>query len=234
MLLRTLFVAILLTALAESIVHGVHALAQSALHRQALAAVHDEVLSGTTLARGAIARAIDEGADPRRVVPAMPSPSTQCRMHVEGACAIEGTARITFDSPAQGGGSSPSPCPNDACAIYEQENDAVTEGRAAATIAAEALGPEGAVLAARTSRVTFRTMRVPPFAVPVGHADGSAADAGNALQAGDDGGFAGGTAGPGTLIDVIYRNAATGAAIPANVWRSQLQSGIPTSQPWSP
>lgn len=234
MLLRTLFVTLLVAALAEAIVHGVHALAQTALRRQALAAVRDETLSGTTRARGAVARALAAGADPRRFAPVAPSPAAQCRLHAGGGCAIEGRSQIAFDSPALGGGESPSPCPGGACAIFEQENDAVQEGRIAATVLAEAIGPNGALLASRRTRVTFRTMRVAPYAVPAGHADASAADVEGPLQTGDDGGSAGGPGAPGTLVDVLYQNAITGATIPANVWRSQLQSGNPASQPWSP
>lgn len=234
MLLRTLFVTILLAALAEAIVGGVHALAQAALRRQALVAVHDELLAGATLARSAVAQAIENGADPRRLVPVAPSPIPECRLRVGDACAIQGVARIAFDAPGLGGGASPSPCPSGACTIYEQENDAVWEGRIGATISADALGPNGALLASRRSRVTFRTMRAPPYAAPAGYADASTGDVNGPLQTGDDGGSAGGLSAPGTLIDVLYQNALTGAAMPANVWRSQVQSGIATSRPWSP
>lgn len=230
MLLRTLFVTLLLSALAESMVHGVHALAQMALRRQAVAVAHDEVASSAALARIAVARAIAAGADPRHPMPVGPSPAPQCRLHVNGICAILGSARIVFDSPVAGGGT-PSPCPSNGCVVYEQENDAVSEGRVGATVTAQAIGPDGAVLASRRARVGFRTLRVPPYAAPVGEADASAGDVGGPLQTGDDGGS---SRWPGTLIDVQYENAATGAAIPANVWRSQLQSGTPTSQPWSP
>jgi hypothetical protein len=229
-LLRTLFALILLSALAESFVHGVHALAQAALHRQAGTAVRVELLSAATQARDAVARAIEAGGDPRHIVPVVPALAPVCRLRVRSRCAIEGVAQISFDS-ATGSSGSPVPCPSSACTIYLQGNDTVDEGRIVATIRAQALAPAGAVLATRSARIAFRTLRVEPFATLAGRQDASLPDV---TRPGDDGGAAPYGAAPGTLIDVRYENAVTGAGIPANVWRPQVQSDEAPPPPWLP
>ncbi|HEY1653663.1 MAG TPA: hypothetical protein VGF86_00960 [Candidatus Tumulicola sp.] len=180
MLLRTIFVALLLTTLGEAVVHGVHALAQTQLRRQALIAVRDEVASSATLARATIAPAIAAGADPRTVDPTPPPAAPACRLRTARGCALTATATIAFHAGTTL--ESQSPCPRTACTIYEQENDAVDEGRIATTITAQAAGAGGAVLARRVARLTFRTLRVAPYAAPA-----SQADATLSLGAGPDG-----------------------------------------------
>jgi hypothetical protein len=39
---------------------------------------------------------------------------------------------------------------------------------------------------------------------------------------------------PGSLIDVVYRNAQTGAEMPANVWRAATPDPDAASAAWSP
>jgi hypothetical protein len=229
LLLRTIFALMLFAALAETMVHGVHALAQIALRRQALLAVHDEIAVSTTAARDAIAKAIEAGGDPRSPDPVAPSPSPTCRLHLQDACALEGIATISFAIPPS---AMPSPCPSGACTVYEQANDAVDEGRVDVTISAQATTAGGAVLASRSARLTFRTLRESPYAALAGQADGSIA-AGDTVP-GDDAGAAPKGAAPGTLIDVLYENAVTGATIPANVWLSQVESRNARRPAWSP
>jgi hypothetical protein len=229
-LLRTIFALVLFAALAETLVHGVHALAQTVLRRQALLAVHDEIAAATTAARDAIARDIAAGGDPRSPDPMPPSPSPTCRLHVQRACALEGIATISFAIPPS---ATPSPCPSSACSVYEQENDSIDEGRVDATISAQAKSAAGDVLAMRSTRLTFRTLRVSPYAALAGQADGSLT-AGEGTEAGDDAGAAPNGAAPGTLIDVLYENAVTGATIPANVWHSQVESPETKRPAWSP
>ena len=225
MLLRTLFALLLFAALAETIVHGIHALAQVTLHRQALLAVHGEIASATTAARDALARAIAGGADPRSPDPSPLPPTTICRLHIGSVCALAGRATIAFSSP----GPAPSPCPSDACSVYEQENDSVAEGRIDATVVAQALSNDGDVLASRVHHVTFRTLRVAPYAAMAGEGDATSA----ASLAGDDAGAAPIGAAPGTLIDVLYENARTGATMPANVWHAQAEAQR-ASRRWKP
>jgi hypothetical protein len=233
-LLRTLFLLLLIATLIETVVHGVHASVQAALRRQAAAAVRGQLETSTTLAREAVARAIETGGDPRDPQPVPPSPAPACRLHGPHGCAIEGIARIEFRAEDGNNPGTPAPCPSPSCTAYLQGNDAVDEGRVAATIQAEAVTAGGAVLAARTVRVTFRTLREPPYAALAGQADESLEGASGTSGAGDDAGAAPNGAAPGTLIDVLYENAATGATIPANVWRSRVQSLGATPRAWSP
>lgn len=216
MLLRTLFALVLFTALAETVLHGVHALGQITLRREALLAVRAEIAVATQEAREAVARAVISGGDPRRLDPQPPPPVAGCRLRLRGECALDGRATVRF-APAP----SPSPCPGFACSVYEQGNDVVAEGRIEATIEAQALGPTGAVLASRVQAVVIRTLRVPPYATLAGQSDATAVAAGSP---GDDAGAAPTGAAPGTLIDVLYQNAITGAVIPANVWQATAQS----------
>ena len=139
-----------------------------------------------------------------------------CRLRLRGECALEGSATVRF-APAP----SPSPCPDFACSVYEQGNDVVAEGRIEATIAAQALGPGGVLLASRVQSVVIRTLRIPPYAALAGQSDATGVAAGSP---GDDAGAAPAGTAPGTLIDVLYQNAITGAVIPANVWQSTAES----------
>ncbi|MGA8533283.1 MAG: hypothetical protein WB615_04165 [Candidatus Tumulicola sp.] len=229
MLLRSLFALTLFAAIAETMLHGVHALAQSVLRRQALLAVHDELAASTTAARDAIARAIEAGGDPRAPNPIPPATSAVCRLRVGRGCALKGTATIAFAVQATG---TPSPCPDGRCTISEQPNDSVAEGRVDAVVAAQATSTTGAVLAARSQRLTFRTLREAPYAALAGQADETVPSDGTA--AGDDAGAAPKGAAPGTLIDVLYENAATGATMPANVWQAQVEVSPANRAAWSP
>jgi hypothetical protein len=226
-LVRTLFAVAFIAALAETMLQATYALAQHELRARALLVVHDEIAAATTAARDAVAKAVASGADPRSPNASPPPTISVCRLRVGKTCALEGRASVAFTVPVSG---TPSPCPRDACATYEQENDAVSEGRVDAAIAAQAVGPDGAVLAARAHNVAFRTMRVAPFATLAGQSDATSAEG---TSPGDDAGAAPFGATPGTLIDVRYRNAVTGATMPANVWRSQVEAER-ASAAWKP
>jgi hypothetical protein len=230
-LLRTLFVLVLFTALSETIVHGAHALAQSLLQREAAMATRQELAATATQARAAIAAVIASGVDPRDAVPAAPSPVATCVVTAAtDGCALEATATIAFSASAP---STASPCPSDGCTIYEQNNDAVTEGRTTADVTAKAVTSSGAILAARSQRLVFRTWRVAPYAALGGAVDESLEGVGQA-GAGDDGGAVPNGTAPGTLIDVLYENQRTGATMPANVWHPEIQTQAVTPPVWSP
>jgi len=225
-----LFVLVLFAALSETIVHGAHALAQALLRREAALAVRQQLAASTSQARESIAAAIKAGADPRDVLPAAPSPSATCAISSSTGCAIEAKATVSF---SMGGAASASPCPSDGCTIYEQGNDAVTEGRVIADVTAEAVSPGGAVLASRDTRLTFRTWRVAPYTALTGTLDQSI-DGLAPGGAGDDGGAVPNGTAPGTLIDVLYENQRTGATTPANVWHAEIQRQAITTPAWSP
>jgi hypothetical protein len=227
-LLRTLFVLVLFAALSETIVHGAHALAQTLLRREAALAVRQQLATSTVQARESIADAIAAGADPRDAIPAAPSPAATCAVATASGCALLAKATIAFAAAATA-----SPCPSDGCTVYEQDDDAVTEGRVVADVSAEASSGHGTILASRDQRLTFRTWRVAPYAALTGALDESL-EALAPAGAGDDGGAVPNGAAPGTLIDVLYKNQRTGVTIPANVWRpeNQRQTAVPSA--WSP
>lgn len=229
MLLRTLFVLVLFAALSETIVHGAHELAQTLLRREAALAVRQELATATAQARESIAHAIAAGADPREAVPPSPSPSATCAIALASGCALTAKATMAFTVAA----ATASPCPSDGCTVYEQDNDAVTEGRIIAEISAQASSSDGTILASRDRRLTFRTWRVTPYAALTGALDESL-EALAPAGAGDDGGAVPNGTAPGTLIDVLYQNQRTGATIPANVWHPENQRQAITPFAWSP
>lgn len=229
MLLRTLFVLMLFAALSETIVHGAHALAQGLLRREAAVAVRQELAAATAQSRESIAAAIAGGADPRDVLPVAPSPAATCAIATAAGCALQAKATIAFSLAA----ATASPCPGGGCTIYEQDNDAVMEGRVIADVTAEASSASGTILASRDARLTFRTWRVAPYAALTGTLDESL-EALAPAGAGDDGGAVPNGTAPGTLIDVLYENQRTGATIPANVWHTEIQRQAVIPSAWSP
>jgi hypothetical protein len=229
-LLRTLFIAALFAVVAETIVHGAHALAQMTFRRAAASAVARQFESATTSAQAALAAAIEAGANPQSFVPVAPAPSATCVLAAANGCAVAGGASVTFASNPV---STATPCASDACTIYVQDNDAVDEGRVQATIAAQATASDGSVLASRSEVVTFRTFRVAPYAALAGSLDESLLRLSGAGDGDDGGAVPNGTA-PGSLIDVVYENRATNKTMPANVWRSQVQSPGNAPEAWSP
>ena len=148
MLLRTLFIVALFAVVAETIVHGAHALAQIALRRSAANGVQRQFESATTAARQSLAAAIEAGGDPQNLTSGRAGPGSNLRLAGRDGCA-RGRPRDDFVHRRP-------PChprrrvASDACTIYVQDNDPVDEGRVRATIAAQALAPNGAVLASRS------------------------------------------------------------------------------------
>jgi hypothetical protein len=220
----------LFAVVAETVVHGAHALAQIALRRAAASAVQRQFESATTAAQRALAAAIQAGGDPQRLQPVAPAPVATCVLATATGCAVQGSASVAFATQAE---PSASPCAQDACTIYVQDNDAVDEGRVGATIAVQATAVDGAVLASRSEAVTFRTFRVAPYAALAGSLDDSLLRLAGAGDGDDGGAVPNGTA-PGSLIDVIYENRASKKTMPANVWHPQVQHPGITPQAWSP
>lgn len=109
----------------------------------------------------------------------------------------------------------------------------MSEGRVRARIDATISTASGTVVAARSAQVLFRTMLVPPYAAVVGQLDGSFGPLRD-TGAGDDGGAVPNGTAPGSLVDVVFRNASTGATMPANVWQSEVQDPGATAHAWSP
>ncbi len=132
------------------------------------------------------------------------------------------------------------------CAVGEQANAYVDEGRITARISVTVTSADGSALAVRTDDAIFRTMRTPPFVVLAGTRDGSFGDIAGAHAAGDDGGSLASTPAdpcatpvPGTSDDtqvrVAYRNTSTGACSNGSSWRtSSYDSSQSAPAGWSP
>jgi hypothetical protein len=225
-LLRALFAIGLMCALLEPALRSAAAGAVAALHARAAVAAGDE--TGFAVARGrfALARWIAEGNDAGVALPPNVRFGARCALRNGDECAIRSDAMVTWSLPEA---PRATPCPNDACAAYDQANDDVSEGRVEAAVVVTAAGAGGVVLATRTTRVRFRTWRVAPYAAFDGRGDGSFSP--DFEDAGDDGGA---TDGAGTLATTVYRNAFTGATIPANVWRRRLAPVATAPLQWSP
>jgi hypothetical protein len=212
-LLRALFAIGLMCALLEPALRSAAAGAVAALHARAAVAAGDE--TGFAVARGrfALARWVAEGNDAGVALPPNVRFGARCALRNGDECAIRSDAMVTWSLPEA---PRATPCPNDACAAYDQANDDVSEGRVEAVVVVTAAGAGGVVPATRTTRVRFRTWRVAPYAAFDGRGDGGATD------------------GAGTLATTVYRNALTGATIPANVWRRRLAPAATAPLQWSP
>ncbi len=221
MLLRALFVSFACIVVAQTMLQAAAALALTALHRQSIAAASSAFVDATQRAQAYIANAIVQNAP---LSGAVPSPEPTCVVSGDAGCTLVAHETIVVATPE------PTACPPAACYGYVQSNDAVGEGRAVATIAASISDAAGEQLAARGGSVVFRTLRVAPYAVAAGATDATLDD--GESGAGDTGGITAGVS-SGTLIEVVYRNAASGALMPANVWTGLAPGSAPPSA-WSP
>lgn len=222
MLLRVLFLCFAAGVLGETLLRAAASLATAAFHRQGILAAQSEFIDATQFAQGALADAIAGGGAPPSI---LPSPAPTCVVASTDGCALTATAALSLATP------SPSPCPSTGCGVYLQGNDAVDEGRADLALSITVTNAVGQRVATRDGTVVFRTMRVAPYAVPAGMLDSTLAE--SAGTAGDLGGDVPSSATLGTLIDVVYQNAQSGATMPANVW-SGLPASAPLGRAWSP
>lgn len=222
MLLRVIAVCFASAVLAETMLQGTAALATATLHRQAIAAARSAFAAAAENAQQTIAAAVSAGA----AIPAtLPSAAPACVVTSSGTCLLSATVGVSLATPQ------PTACPSSGCAAYAQGNDAIGEGRAVATIVATISNAAGRTLAVRGGSVVFRTVRVAPYAMIAGVLDATLDDAESGP--GDAAGIVPGAVSQGTLVDVVYENAVTGAIMPANVW-SGLAPSAPTSPNWSP
>jgi hypothetical protein len=222
MLLRTLFVCIACTVVAQTMLQGAASLARTALHRSAVGAADVALTDAAQRAQAAIAAAQMQGST---FTGALPSPQPTCVLAQGASCVLVAQESIVVTTP------SPTPCPSGGCAGFVQGNDAVGEGRADATLRANVAELSGEEVATRGAAVVFRTLHVPPYAVTSGAISGVLDDAESG--AGDAGGLVPNATSAGTMIDVVYENAMTGAVMPANVWAGFAPSQVQPSG-WSP
>ena len=219
--MRTCFLILLIACVADTIIHSTMALGSAALHRRALSAARVEIARDTaSLQQSLVLR------NP------IPQPLPTCVASDAGGCTLSATTQIALlQAPTPS--AAQSACPQSDCTAYAQGNDLVAEGRIGAIISATIATSDGAIIARRAARVTFRTLSVPPYAALVGSVD-ETLDAISPNGAGDDGGSAPSGGGPGTLIDVLDRNASSGALTPANVWLPHTQSATRATPLWEP
>jgi len=215
MLLRTMFLLVLIAALAETVVHGAAALARTSLEQTELSAMRAAFVA-------AVASAQDAAAN--RTAPA---PFATCYVASGTQCDVAVTATIASSTPSAQ--VTPSVCPHTNCTIYLQNNSAVAESRVAYHLVMTVRAGNGDVLASRATNVAFRTFAAPPYATLVGSLDGTLDAIANG-GTGDDGGNAGAA---GTLINVEYvSSGASASPIPGNVWRSQDQHPASVVPAW--
>ncbi len=158
MLLRALFLCLAIATLGETLLAGAHALAQTALHRRALAALHTALTNAATAAQLQIAASAAAGNDPSF---ASPPPQSNCAHADDDGCAMTALAQMSFATPLPS--PSETPCAGN-CGAYLQGNDAVGEGRLYANVQLQVQLRSGETIARRAATLAFRTFRVPPYA----------------------------------------------------------------------
>lgn len=220
MLLRVIFLCFAIATLGETLFQGAGAVALAAFHRQGVAAAQVGFLESAQAAQSAIASAIAAGtALPIQI----PAPQPTCALADTSGCLLLERSQIALAT------ATPSPCTSQ-CATFLQENDAVTEGRVNVTVSVAVTNSAGDLVASRGGTILFRTLRIAPYALASGALDSSLD---GIVGTGDIGGTAATSTSSGTLVDVIYRNAQSGAVMPANVWNA-LPAQPPASSSWSP
>lgn len=219
MLIRAMLLVVFVTTIAQAALYAAGATAKAALHRRAAAAARTATARGSALAQSAIAASMKA-----RAPLVLPSPSSTCVVQAGAVCAFEATVTLATQTPPP---NDTQPCAASACAVYLQSNDVVGEDRATVRIHVAIGSPGGDAIASRDTAVAFRTLRVPPYAIPAG-ANDATIDALTKTGTGDDGGAA--AAGAGTLVNVVYSNGAT--TIPANVWGSRTEHPLESVPSW--
>jgi hypothetical protein len=211
-LLRALFVVALLTALGATIVHAAATLADARVHRRATLAIDRAVAAALAAVQSAAAVQIQAGADPRALRLEIPSVAASCAVYVASMCAL--TVTTTIDATADSTPSE-SPCAP-LCAVDEQGNDAIAEGRTSVRIRVVAAGSDGTTVAMRDRYALFRVWKLAPYVALAGTRDVSTDAIANGYSEGDDAGY------PAvTTVGVRYVNARTGASIDGDAWTSR-------------
>ena len=216
MLARTVALVALVIALAVALLHACTLSARARVHRIAAVAAAESFDRALASAQSQIAGEIAAGADPRSLPPAMPAPAPSCAsVRPDGTCALTVTVAIASTTTQRISGTTAGDDCTATCAQNLQGNDAVAEGRLSVRVTASASGPNGTVFASRDRYAIFRTTRTAPYASLIGMRDASGEGVAAGASEGDDAGT------PAlTTVDVRYVNAATGASMAGNAWRS--------------
>ena len=216
MLIRTLFLLGAVAMLLSALIAGSQAAANVVLHRKALVAMRAAYQTRVAAVESGIAQSLEYW----HAYAELPATTSCVLEQGDGGCAIAVTAASHLQA-RNGGGEL-------------QENDAVAEGRIAATVDVVARASSGRVLGERQAGVVFRTLHTAPWALESGNLDAAFETSNDAEEPGDAGGTMPAPSSPGSLIDVVYRNAQTGAEMPANVWRAATPDPDAASAAWSP
>ena len=213
MLLRTIFLLALLTALGETIVHGAASLAQAALRQRALDAARTGFVSGVRAAQASIAQGV------------APVPVATCAFADANGCEIVAKTTVATATPSVAPAATG--CPGTPCTVILQDNSAVREARATFVISSVVSSATGATLATRSGTVAFRTYATPPYASIVGGADAT-------LGALLNGGAADDAGAPTTLITVEYDPSGGSASTTGNVWQALIENPASAAPAWEP
>jgi hypothetical protein len=160
-------------------------------------------------------------------------------------CSYETSAAIAFVQTAAPAAASSCDTSQSNCAVNEEANPYVAEGRVIARITVNVSTAQGAVLTTRTNDVVLRTLSVPPYVTVAGTRDGTFDDVASAATAGDDGGAPPATPNPctaasaGSSIDttvrVAYQNAQSSACSDGSRWQNGSYTiGGSAPSGWSP
>ena len=214
MLARTIVLVAFVIALAVALLHACALLARARVHRVAANAASTSFDRALAVVQGELASEIAAGGDPRSIAFVAPTPAPTCASAMaDGTCALT-VALAVASTTTQPIGPTGDDC-TPACARNLQGNDAVDEGRIAVRIRASASGRNGTVFSTRDRYAIFRTTRTAPYASLIGVRDASGEGVAIGTSEGEDAGT------PAlTTVDVRYVDAATGASMEGNAWRS--------------
>lgn len=227
MLLNAVFYGALLALMATTVLSAGLAMTRASVHRIAQRYVASAYQAAQANVQLALASDMQSGGLPSP----MPSPSPASARCVNASCTFKSTTAVAYTMVASATPSAACDPAQTNCAIAEEQNPYIGEGRLTARISVTITDSNQHPLAARTGDVTFRTLRRAPYAVAAGFRDEGFDDVASGNASGDDGGVTPATpnpcasAGPGTSDDttirVAYRNSVTNACSDGSILQSQ-------------
>ena len=241
MLLGSLFSAAMMTLLAAAFLSAGLAMTHATIRR----AAETYVASGLQIAVRDVQNRLSAAAQNGTLnspLPAVSPAPPACADPRCGFAVSESVQYIAYASPGPSPAASCDPHGTN-CALGEQTNAAVAEGRVSARITVTVTDANRNVLVTRSRDVTFRTFRSEPYAVLTGSRDDTT-DITGASAAGDDGGLPAATPNPcssaaagsadDTAVRVAYENAVTNACADGSSWQNQSYSQQAAQVPgWS-
>ncbi len=200
-ILRALFFAAIVAAIAQSFAALALTLARTASLHAARAGARDALGAAPIAVQQIVASRLASGSDPLATI----APIVTCTAIGPNSCALRATTTIALQASGTG-------------AIL-QSNAGVDEARVAISLRSVVTDSAGSTVVVANSTALLRTFARPPYASYEGDVESS--------------GIAPSSRAAGTLVDVRYENAASGASMPGNIWR--MSTAAPTSAPpWPP